>query len=139
MQRCPTWGVISHLSRTSSGPSSSFLKGSTRGRVLTRRSNYRSSSLYPRFTTSTALQQTDGKRPHSFRRLPGAQGLYHPALEKDSCGVGLIASIEKVPSRDIVHDAAEMLERMSHRGGTGCDPCSGDGAGRDRVKVLRRC
>ncbi|KAJ8613526.1 hypothetical protein CTAYLR_002224 [Chrysophaeum taylorii] len=56
-------------------------------------------------------------------------GLYDPAQERDSCGVGLVAKLNKEPSRQIVLDCNEMLVRMSHRGGCGCDPASGDGAG----------
>lgn len=41
----------------------------------------------------------------------------------------MIASLKKQPSRATVTRAEEMLVRMSHRGGCGCDPKSGDGAG----------
>jgi len=61
--------------------------------------------------------------------FPAAQGLYRPELEKDSCGVGLVAHLKKDASRQIVLDANEMLVRMSHRGGCGCEPNTGDGAG----------
>ncbi|SFV53617.1 Glutamate synthase [NADPH] large chain [hydrothermal vent metagenome] len=60
---------------------------------------------------------------------PLAQGLYHPDNEKDSCGVGFIANIDKNQSHDIVQDALEMLARMDHRGGCGCEENTGDGAG----------
>ena len=40
-----------------------------------------------------------------------------------------MAHLKKVPSRGIVVDANEMLVRMSHRGGCGCEPNAGDGAG----------
>ena len=40
-----------------------------------------------------------------------------------------MADINKNPSRVILTDCNEMLVRMSHRGGCGCDPQSGDGAG----------
>lgn len=63
----------------------------------------------------------------SSQRLP--KTLYDASLEKDNCGVGLVASLQSVPSRRVVDDADEMLVRMSHRGGCGCDPASGDGAG----------
>ena len=49
--------------------------------------------------------------------------------ERDNCGVGLVADLNKKPSRVILTDCNEMLVRMSHRGGCGCDPQSGDGAG----------
>jgi Glutamine amidotransferases class-II len=55
--------------------------------------------------------------------------LYDPSRETENCGVGLIASLKSLPSRDIVLKADEMLVRMAHRGGCGCDPASGDGSG----------
>ncbi|CAM9488644.1 unnamed protein product [Chrysoparadoxa australica] len=56
-------------------------------------------------------------------------GLYDPALEKDSCGVGLCVQLKSVASRAIVEDANEMLVRMTHRGACGCEENTGDGAG----------
>jgi glutamate synthase domain-containing protein 1 len=50
--------------------------------------------------------------------------LYDPSRETENCGVGMIASLKSVPSRDIVEKADEMLVRMAHRGGCGCDPAS---------------
>jgi glutamate synthase (NADPH/NADH) large chain len=61
--------------------------------------------------------------------LPQKQGLYDPALEKDSCGVGFVAHIKGQPSHQIVLDADHILQRMVHRGGCGCEPNTGDGAG----------
>ncbi len=61
--------------------------------------------------------------------FPEKQGLYDPAFEKDSCGVGFVAHIKGKPSHQIVLDAEVMLERMEHRGGCGCEPNTGDGAG----------
>lgn len=55
--------------------------------------------------------------------------LYNAKDEKDNCGVGLIANLKSIPSRHVVEAADEMLVRMSHRGGVGVDPASGDGAG----------
>ncbi len=57
------------------------------------------------------------------------KGLYTPELEHDSCGIGCIANIKGQKSADIIQDALAMLENMEHRGGTGSDPDSGDGAG----------
>ena len=62
-------------------------------------------------------------------QLPKKQGLYDPAMERDNCGVGLVAHLQKQASRAIVEDANEMMVRMHHRGGCGCDPKDGDGAG----------
>ena len=65
----------------------------------------------------------------TFTRFPPNKGLYDSSLEKDSCGVGLVAHLKKTASRQIVLDANEMLVRMSHRGACGCEANSGDGAG----------
>ena len=61
--------------------------------------------------------------------LPEKHGLYDPRLEKDSCGVGFVAHIKGEPSHQIVKDADHILQRMVHRGGCGCEPTTGDGAG----------
>ena len=41
----------------------------------------------------------------------------------------MVAHLRGVASHDVVRDANTMLVRMAHRGGCGCDPASGDGAG----------
>jgi len=64
-----------------------------------------------------------------LRTFPKKQGLYDPSYEKDSCGVGFVANMKGNPSHQVVVDALEMLVRMEHRGGCGCEPNTGDGAG----------
>ena len=64
---------------------------------------------------------------HTFR--PEAYGLYDPALEKDSCGVGFIANIKGEKSHQIISDAISILCNLEHRGAVGADPRAGDGAG----------
>ena len=61
--------------------------------------------------------------------FPKKQGLYDPANEKDSCGVGFVANVKGVPSHQIVLDAYQMLKNMDHRGACGCEANTGDGAG----------
>ncbi|KAJ6832714.1 glutamate synthase 1 [NADH], chloroplastic isoform X1 [Iris pallida] len=56
-------------------------------------------------------------------------GLYDPAFDKDSCGVGFVAELSGECNRKTVTDAVEMLIRMTHRGACGCEPNTGDGAG----------
>src|SRR5271165_5885779 len=56
-------------------------------------------------------------------------GLYDPALDKDSCGVGFIAHIKGQKSHQIVRDALTILLNLEHRGAVGADPRAGDGAG----------
>lgn len=61
--------------------------------------------------------------------LPEARGLYDPAHEKDSCGVGFIAHIKGQPSHQNVLDADTILKNMDHRGACGCETNTGDGSG----------
>ena len=61
--------------------------------------------------------------------FPKKQGLYDPANEKDSCGVGFICDIKGRASHQIVADAAHMNCCMEHRGGVGYEKNTGDGAG----------
>jgi len=58
-----------------------------------------------------------------------AQGLYDPAFEHDSCGVGFVCNIKGEKSNAIVRQGIEVLHRLSHRGAVGSDPKTGDGAG----------
>ncbi|TMB32606.1 MAG: glutamate synthase large subunit [Deltaproteobacteria bacterium] len=60
---------------------------------------------------------------------PPKQGLYDPALEHDSCGFGFVADIKGRPSHDIVMKALEVLLNLEHRGATGAEKDTGDGAG----------
>jgi len=56
-------------------------------------------------------------------------GLFDPAQEKDSCGVGFIADLKGRKSHKIVQDALTILLNLEHRGAVGADPRAGDGAG----------
>jgi glutamate synthase (NADPH/NADH) large chain len=64
-----------------------------------------------------------------FLHRPTQQGLYDPANEKDSCGVGFVADMKGRASHDIVLEADHALRRMNHRGGCGCEANTGDGCG----------
>ncbi|MFT6918242.1 MAG: glutamate synthase (NADPH/NADH) large chain [Cognaticolwellia sp.] len=57
------------------------------------------------------------------------QGLYRAEFEHDSCGIGFVANLKGKKSHDIIDNALTMLSCMEHRGGTGFDVKSGDGAG----------
>ena len=57
------------------------------------------------------------------------QGLYRAEFEHDSCGIGFVANLKGKKSHDIIENALTMLSCMEHRGGTGFDVKSGDGAG----------
>jgi glutamate synthase (NADPH/NADH) large chain len=62
-------------------------------------------------------------------RVPKKQGLYDPAFEHDACGVGFVSDIAGRRSNRTVLNGIEILNRLSHRGATGADPRTGDGAG----------
>ena len=64
-----------------------------------------------------------------FSTLPSAQGLYNPADEHDACGVAMVATLNKVATHEIVSQALQALRNLEHRGATGAEPDSGDGAG----------
>ena len=61
--------------------------------------------------------------------LPKRHGLYDPAFEKDSCGVGFICDIKGRASREIIEQAGHINCCMVHRGGVGYEQNTGDGAG----------
>ena len=60
---------------------------------------------------------------------PRAQGLYDPANEHDACGVAMVATLNKVASHSIVANGLTALRNLEHRGASGAEPDSGDGAG----------
>jgi glutamate synthase domain-containing protein 2/glutamate synthase domain-containing protein 1/glutamate synthase domain-containing protein 3/aryl carrier-like protein len=60
---------------------------------------------------------------------PQPQGLWHPSHEKDACGVGFIAHLKGKRSHDIIQKTLTMNAQMDHRGASGSDPATGDGAG----------
>lgn len=57
------------------------------------------------------------------------QSLYDSTFEKAACGMGFIAQKDGKASRELVDYALTMLNRMNHRGGTGAEKDTGDGAG----------
>ncbi|MFN2524172.1 MAG: glutamate synthase central domain-containing protein, partial [Mycobacteriales bacterium] len=61
--------------------------------------------------------------------LPPAQGLYDPAQEHDACGVAFVVDIAGRATHQIVEDGLTALRNMEHRGASGSEPASGDGAG----------
>ncbi len=61
--------------------------------------------------------------------FPNRQGLYDPAFEHDACGVGFVARLDGVASHDVIEKGVAILENLLHRGATGADANTGDGAG----------
>ena len=64
-----------------------------------------------------------------FSAVPQAQGLYNPANEHDACGVAMVATLNKVATHEIVEQGLTALRNLEHRGASGAEINSGDGAG----------
>jgi len=60
---------------------------------------------------------------------PGPVGLYHPDQEHDACGVSFVVDMHGRPSHDLVAKALTSLCNLDHRGATGAEENTGDGAG----------
>lgn len=58
-----------------------------------------------------------------------ARGLYRPEFEHDACGIGALANLHGARSHRILDDALSVLVNLEHRGGTGLERNTGDGAG----------
>jgi glutamate synthase domain-containing protein 2/glutamate synthase domain-containing protein 1/glutamate synthase domain-containing protein 3 len=64
-----------------------------------------------------------------IKQPPKAVGLYDPRFEHDACGVGMVARLDNLPTHEVVSRAIVALENLEHRGASGADPRTGDGAG----------
>jgi glutamate synthase (NADPH/NADH) large chain len=64
-----------------------------------------------------------------FSATPVAQGLYDPLAERDACGVAFVATLTRRPSHEVIVKALDALRNLDHRGASGAEPDSGDGAG----------
>ena len=60
---------------------------------------------------------------------PGRAGLYDPRFEHDSCGVSFVANIKGAASHELVLTGLRALTNLAHRGATGAEADTGDGAG----------
>ncbi|HYP66132.1 MAG TPA: glutamate synthase central domain-containing protein, partial [Steroidobacteraceae bacterium] len=58
-----------------------------------------------------------------------SRGLHRETYERDSCGFGLIASLDDAPSHWLVRTAITSLNRLTHRGAVAADGKTGDGCG----------
>ena len=62
-------------------------------------------------------------------RTAPISGLYDPRFEHDACGLALVADLHGRPTHTLVLQAISALEHLAHRGATGSEEDSGDGAG----------
>ena len=56
-------------------------------------------------------------------------GLYRSSYEHDACGIGALAHLKGQRSHAMLDDALSVLVNLEHRGGTGLERNTGDGAG----------
>ncbi len=56
-------------------------------------------------------------------------GLYDPINEHDSCGIAFVVDMDGTPSHDIITKGLQALVNMEHRGASGSEAATGDGAG----------
>ncbi|HEY5785276.1 MAG TPA: glutamate synthase large subunit [Microlunatus sp.] len=80
-------------------------------------------------TVAPGTSQLPQTEPLDPRLAAAEHGLYDPAYEHDACGVAFVATLSGVPSHTIVAQGLEALRNLDHRGATGADPRTGDGAG----------
>ena len=64
-----------------------------------------------------------------MQTYPVASGLYDPRFEHDSCGVSFVANMRGVASNELVRTGLSALCNLEHRGATGAEADTGDGAG----------
>jgi glutamate synthase (NADPH) large chain len=64
-----------------------------------------------------------------MQTAPMARGLYDPQYEHDACGIGAVVDISGAKSHRIVDYARQVLLNLQHRGASGADESTGDGAG----------
>ena len=60
---------------------------------------------------------------------PPAQGLYDPAFEHDACGVAFVVDMHGRASHTLVEQGISALVHLDHRGASGAEKNTGDGAG----------
>ncbi len=60
---------------------------------------------------------------------PPAQGLYDPTFEHDACGVAFVVDLHGNRSHDLVEKGITALVNLDHRGASGAETNTGDGAG----------
>src|SRR3954468_11089686 len=106
---------------------------------MTRRPFFCSRHLLSRLRFSEMNQRTRSDSPSSSvpasvapvrsLGLPPKQGLYDPFFEHEACGVGFVVDMHGRKSHKILADALQVLRNLDHRGASGAEINTGDGAG----------
>ena len=64
-----------------------------------------------------------------MRTPPPAQGLYDPRFEHENCGVAFVVDMHGRRTHDLVERGITALVHLDHRGASGAETNTGDGAG----------
>src|SRR3954454_24870831 len=83
------------------------------------------------FAVLSGRNPADGRslRGSMYAQRPEAVGLYDPTFEHDACGVGAVADLSGEPTHETVRRALDVLDALEHRGASGAEIDTGDGAG----------
>ena len=65
----------------------------------------------------------------NIKGFPAAAGLYDPRWEHDACGVAFYVDIKGRKSHEIIAQGLKALKNLGHRGASGYEKTTGDGAG----------
>ena len=69
------------------------------------------------------------QRVGELRREIFSGGVHDPAWARDSCGVAAVARLDNQPRHEVIARGLIALDRLEHRGASGADESTGDGAG----------
>ena len=78
---------------------------------------------------STSDQPPSSAEPVRSLGLPPKQGLYDPWFEHEACGVGFVVDMHGRKSHQTIADGLQVLRNLDHRGASGAEINTGDGAG----------
>jgi glutamate synthase (NADPH) large chain len=67
-------------------------------------------------------------KPDNRKEL-AEKGMYEPTREHDACGLGFLVNINGEKTHSIISGGVSVLKNLLHRGATGADDKTGDGAG----------
>ncbi|PTX91391.1 glutamate synthase large subunit [Opitutus sp. ER46] len=80
-------------------------------------------------TSASNCRDNHNATPVRSPGLPPKQGLYDPWFEHEACGVGFVVDMKGRKSHKILADALQVLRNLDHRGASGSEVNTGDGAG----------
>ncbi len=81
-------------------------------------------------STPTSSDQAPARAlPRRAPGLPPKQGLYDPWFEHEACGVGFVVDMHGRKSHQMIADGLQVLRNLDHRGASGAEINTGDGAG----------